>query len=870
MDPLTFGEWLRQQRDNLKLTRGELADRIGCSISMLRKIEDGDRRPSSQIAELIANCLNIPLADRPNFVKVARGELRLDTLLSIAQRISGPQGLPAAKPARINLPVIPTPLIGRERDVDELSSLLLDPQCRLLTLVGPGGMGKTRLAVEVASKIQDFFVDGVYFVSLDSVNSSRFLVPVIAEAIGFSFQRENFTDPKFQLVSYLREKHALLILDNLEHLLDDLGLEMLIELLERALRIRVLVTSRVSSGLHEEWVYEIQGLPIPESSATELTTQGTSVELFMQRARRAHVQFNATTADYPAIIRICQLVDGMPLGIELAAAWVRTLACDEIAREIERGLDFLNTTTRDLPARHRSMRAIFDHSWKLLSEGEQAVLRQLSIFQGGFERQAVRVVAGADLPMLSLLITKSLIHRRLMDRYDLHELIRQYAFEQLASRNDEKLQTQGRHALYYLTFFSNQDERLRSSAQQEALSSLTVEMDNIRLAWDWAIANGEFTLIEGTLRAFATYFDNRGWFHDGLDLLVRASSALEVANEKSPPTRNELVALAHILACQGLLTFRLGKNEQAHAVLERSLEILRPVDEPRVLVESLTFMGIVMAMKGNYPSAVKLFNEGLELATQIGDRWFATLCLTEKINVSVLTGNAENAFERFQFAMAEWRAIGDPRFMAFGLYFLSWSAMILGRYVEASAALEESITLNHSVGDRWGLGSAYRGLGLVAQSQGQHSQALDAFHKSMDTFGELGAQWDIARVLADMGRSVFALGEDSQAERIWCDALRLSKEIQALLIELEVVLGIANLRAKRGEIETALELLLVVLDHPASVQETKNRAAQLHRQLEDQLSPQEIAAIQQRAVSRTFSSIVEYILSQAENTDHSS
>jgi predicted ATPase/transcriptional regulator with XRE-family HTH domain len=863
--PVTFGEWLRQIRDELRITREEFSKRVGCSVAMLRKIEDGERRPSSQIAELIANSLDVPPADRPTFVKVARGELGVDRLFPIAQRMSSPNAYPAPTPTRINLPVLPTPLIGRQSDVEQLSQLLRDPQCRLLTLVGPGGIGKTRLAIESASHTQDFFADGVYFIPLALVNSSNFLVPVIAEAIGFAFQRENFVDAKSQLYNYLKEKHAVLIMDNLEHLLAEPGVELLSELLDNAPLVTLLVTSRESLGLHGEWVFEVHGLPVPESGYSEITTQGTSVELFLQRARRAHVRFAATTQDYPAILRICQLVGGMPLGIELAAAWVRTLSCEEIALEIERGLDFLSVSARDLPARHRSMRAVFEHSWKLLTEEEQRVLVRLSTFQGGFRREAAEVVAGTSLSVLSALVTKSLIRRSGAERYDLHELICQYASERLADQPEENTNTQARHARYYLTAFGKEDGALRSSAQREALARLAVEMDNFRIAWDWAVTHHEFALIEQTLLAFATYFDNRGRFQEGLDLLGRATGALEAANEKSPPGRNELVALGHLLACSGLLAFRLAQNDQAQEMLERSLEILRPLDEPNVLVESVTFLGIVLVLVGNYPKALDLFDEGLEIANKIGDRWFGTLCRTEQINLSIMMGKPEDAYQQLQSVVEDWRLIGDPRFTAFGLNFLSLSAFRLGRFDEARTALEESIVLNNSVGDRWGLGSAYRGLGLVAQAQGEHIQAMDAFHKSQDILTDLGARWDLARMLAEMGRSAFALGKDSEAEHSWRESLRISTETQTILVGLEAVVGMASLQAKRGEIQEALESLLVVLNHPAGIQETKNRASKLRDQLEVDLTPQEIEVVQHRAGEKTFNSIAEDILRQTGN-----
>ena len=249
-----------------------------------------------------------------------------------------------------------------------------------------------------------------------------------------------------------------------------------------------------------EWVFEVPGLPIPENSEVE----GTAVELFLQRARRAHVGFDATIKDYPSIVRICRLVDGMPLGIELAAAWVRLLACDEIAAEIERGLDFLSVSARDLPARHRSMRAVFDHSWKLLPPEEQDVVLRLSIFQGGFSREAAQQVTGTSLPMLSLLVTKSLIRRNGTGRYDLHELIRQYTLEQLSNHPKVHKEALANHGRYYMNLLSQKDTPLRSSMQRAALAELLSDIDNIRNAMEWARTLEEFALIESALRAYST------------------------------------------------------------------------------------------------------------------------------------------------------------------------------------------------------------------------------------------------------------------------------------------------------------------------------------------------------------------------------
>jgi predicted ATPase len=627
--------------------------------------------------------------------------------------------------------------------------------------------------------------------------------------------------------------------------------------------VKLLATSREIVGLQGEWVFEVQGLPVPESGPAQAAMQDTSVELFLQRARRAHVGFDATPQDYPPIVHICRLVDGNPLGIELAAAWVRTLSCEEIAQEIERGLDFLSLSARDLPARHRSMRAVFEHSWKLLTDEEQLVLARLSVCQGGFRREAAEVVAEARLSTLSTLVTKSLIRRSGTGRYDLHELIRQYAADQCTQCSEEQAAAQGRHSRYYLEYFGRADGRLRSFAQRETLAELTAEMDNFRAAWDWAVTNGEFATIEQTMRLMVWFYDTLGWFQEGLDTLGRAVSALDTSFGQSPPDRADQVALGHILTARSFLAYRLGQYDQAQAMLERSLEMLRPLNEPRVEVESLYFLGQVMEVTGNYAKALELYSEGLEVATAIGDRFFTTLCLINLNGLVAITPGTikpESTHERLQSAVADCRLIGEPRLTAFGLRILSQSALTLRRYDEARAVLEESAALNSTVGDRWGLGSAYRGLGVVAQAQGKHQQAVVIFHKSLDTFTELGGSWWVARVLAEMSRSLFALENNAEAERVLRESLRIANDIHGTPVALEALAEFASLQAKQGDREQALEMLWMVLNHPASLHETKERAARLRAELEAQLTSEQVEAALARAQAKTIEAVVDEVL----------
>ena len=855
----TFGEWLRAQRSRRRLTREEFAKRIGCSVSALRKIENGERRPSVQIAELLANCLDIPAEGRSTFVRVARGELSVERLRPEAAEPSSP----SYSSSKSNLPVFPTPLIGRERQVEQLCELLRDPQCHLLTLVGPGGIGKTRLAVEAGERAQHLFANGTFFVPFAPVTSTRLAVPVIANSIGFAFHHASHADPKMQLFGYLKEKQLLLIIDNLEQLLTGPGIELLGEMLECAPQIKLLATSRQSLDLQHEWTFEVQGLALPENADRVGAAHDTSVELFLQRARRVSVGYEFTSRDYPSILHICELMEGNPLGIELAASWVRTLSCEEIECEIEHGLDFLRASAHDMPARHQSMRAVFEHSWELLSEEERQVLMRLSLFQGGAVREAAEQVAHANLMVLSALVTKSLLRRSGAGRYGLHELVRQFAAEQFAEHAEERAAAIAEHARYYLTLFSQTDRRLRSASQTEALAELTAEMINFRAAWDWAVLHGEFALIERTLRTFWMLYDTRGWYQQGFDTLRGAIEAIESSQAAVAQNRGKAVALAHLLSTAGWLAYRMANYEQAQSMLERSSEIVRPLDEGGVLVEAVSRLGMLMEMTGNYDRASRLYSEGLAIASAMDDRWYMALNRTCQNGLGVIAHMAENPLEahaELKSAVAEWRQIGDLRMTAFGLRLLSHSAFALERYDEARAVLEESVQLNQSVGDGWGLASAYRGLGIAAQALDQQDQAVGMFSKSLDTFTELGASWWVARVLADLGRSFSALENEAEARRVARESLRIAAGIRATPVILDALVSFAMLPSAAGDVQQALELVHIVLEHPASLQESRNRAKRLRSELEKYSTAAQLAAVPTRAAEDALHAAINALL----------
>ena len=844
-----FGEWLLQQRKLRRLTREEFAERIGCSVSALRKIEYGERRPSAQIAELIANCLDIPSAEHVTFIKVARGDLNVEHLLPLSNLNLVPR--PNISSPKTNLPILPTPLIGRQGEVEKLSRLLRDPQCRLLTLVGPGGIGKTRLAIETASHMQEVFADGVYFIPLAPANSIRYIVPAIADALGFAFQSAGSDDPKTQLFNFLKEKQVLFLTDNLEHLLTEPGIEILAELLSSAPQIKLLATSRESLDLQSEWIFEVHGLPVPKNDLTE----GTSIELFLQRARRAHVKFNMSPEDFPAVLHICQLVDGMPLAIELAAAWVRTLTCDEIAREIERGLDFLRASTRDLPARHRSMRAVFDHSWKLLTEEEQQVLARLSICRGGFQREAAEQVAEATLSVLSILVTKSLVRRSGDHRYDLHELIHQYAADRLADQPKARKAVQKRHALYYLEYFSSRDAALRSPTQPETIAQLNAEMDNFRVAWDWSIAYHEFASAYQAAKTLWYLCELRTWFEEGELIFRKATEAIQSYAAEIGGAVEALHMANEMRGHSAYLTFRQGNTVAAYDALT---QVSAPLPSSATMYVQL-YLGIVCRDLGKFTEANDVLRDSLEKAEVHGDQWLQSMAGQFLGIIALEMGDYDLAHRYFVEALTVGREIGDPMLIAHALSFASLTIQKVGEPADAENFLQESLAITQKIGYRWGIGNALDGLGVLAQKSNPH-EARKLFAAGSDIYRKIGDLRSLVRALCHQGYNSLALNDILEAQKSFTEALRLARQCNYTPYALDALTGFANLEISQGNVERAFELLLLVLNHPATIQETRGRASHLRAELAAQLSPSQIEAIQTHVGKRTFESVVEDLL----------
>ena len=408
--------------------------------------------------------------------------------------------------SRHSLPTQPTSFVGRQQELTDLTALLADPACRVLTLIGPGGSGKTRLAIEAARRVT--FSDGVYFVALQPLRASENIVTAIVDVL--PLHASGGEDPAQLLFHFLQDKHLLLILDNFEHLLD--GVDIVTRLHGAAEHVKMLITSRERLNLRAEQVWPVSGLDIPNSRQTDPISRS-AAQLFVERARRIQPDF--AWEDQPdAIVRICQLVKGLPLALELAATWVRVMPCTAIAAEIQSNMDLLATTQRDMPERHRSMRAVFGHSWYLLTPEEQIAFSKLSVFRGGFTAEGAEQVAGASLQSLASLIDKSLVQVGESGRYDLHELVRQYAGEQLAAAGATEATTAD-HSAYFVGFMHARQTELVTLRAPRILNELALEFENIRAAWLALIEQRQEALLNQAMVTLCVFCDYQGRYQEG-------------------------------------------------------------------------------------------------------------------------------------------------------------------------------------------------------------------------------------------------------------------------------------------------------------------------------------------------------------------
>ncbi len=666
------------------------------------------------------------------------------------------------KPTIDNLPPQPTSFVGRATELREIGDLLADPDCRLLTLVGPGGIGKTRLALEAAARLRDAYADGVCFVPLQPLASPEDIVPTIIRATGLAMRQAD--DLKAQLLEQLRACHLLLVVDNCEHLLE--GLDVLADILGAAPGVKVLATSREVLNLREEWVYTVQGMRHPgmngaDGSDGRQLEDYSAVRLFVQSARRVRPDFSLEE-ERDGVGRICALVEGMPLALELAATWVRMLSCAEIAAEIARNLDILKTRARNVPSRHSSMRAVLDHSWALLTPDEQGVFKRLSCFRGGFTREAARVVAGASLPILLALVDKSLLRHHPDGRYDLHELVRQYAERQLNRSPEDGTDLRDRHCAYYMSFLAQQWPLLVGSRPGEALQNIERDIQNVHFAWRWAAALGLVEEIGRGLDSLWFFYDTRGWYREGEQAFALVSEILDV----DPTSAEQRLIRGRVLARQGVLCNSLNRFENAEALLQEGLRIFRELDAQADIGFALLRLGEVAGFQGQLAEATAYVAASRDVCRAVGDRWNEA-------------------------------------------YALHWLGALAPDRETALAYHRESAAIFRELDSQWGIAVATPMGAFVPLGNGRFEEAMRLAQEGLALCQEIGIQWGSAMSLEVMGHAAYGLQRYAEAQRYYVDELRIALDSYLQQYIARAAFGIGLCLVAQGQQARAVEFLAI-------------------------------------------------------------
>ena len=767
--PPLFGSWLKRLRAHHDLTQEGLAELVYCSVQTIRFFESGKRRPSIEMAERLADVLHVAGDQREHFIRTARG-------------IAEPSPLPAAAPASAppaaplpQLPAPPTALIGRQAERAVLRQLLGETH-RLVTIVGPGGVGKTRLALQVAHEMAERFAQGALFVPLAAVTHAADIPVAVAQALGVT--PPGAGDPAEQLLALLAGRSLLLLLDNIEQLLGpDQGDEttaLLAQALEYTETVSLLVTSRERLHVQGEHVFELTGLATPAPNMASDLLESDAVLLFLERARQVAGHVALTPANRPAIVQICALLDGVPLGIELAAAWARALTVEEIAAELASGIDFLTAQGRHAMGRHGSLRAVFDHSWTLLTAHERTVLARLALFRGGFDRAAAQAVAGAGLLMLATFIDKSLVQKASdgvaesgsSPRYDIHEMLRQYLAEKLPEVCDETAQRQ-QYAQYYVTWVEELAPRLYEPDAQTWLRRLEVDEGNLRAVLAWSLSEGHAPALGLQLAgALGRFWYLTGRWKEGRTWLQQAHG--KPAGDE-PQRARALVAL-------GELYYLLGEQKPARVCLEEGVERWRALGDAASIAWALFQLGNLLLMDSENEKAKASFLESVATYRALDNEWGVATVLNQLGAAAITQGDYRQAVEWLNESLPLIRSLQRPGGIATSLNLLGRALLGEGETARALAHFEEALSLLTQRQSKAGVAWSLINLGLAYIQADQPVEAGDYFRRALAIYQELGSISGLIAALEGLAAADMAKGAAERAVMLLSGAERLRKE----------------------------------------------------------------------------------------------
>jgi predicted ATPase/DNA-binding CsgD family transcriptional regulator len=777
-----------------RLTNREIGDRLHLTESTVK----------SHVGNIISK---LGVKDRRQAVERA---IELD-LLDVDRK--------TASKSTYALPAEPTPFIGRAQELAEIRRLL--DETRLLTLIGTGGIGKTRLALRAASDLHDQFENGVFFVSLAPISSGKHIVQTIAEAIGFPLSTG--APPIDQLLAHLRRRKLLLVMDNFEHLLDNV--DIISRILQAAPNVKVLATSREKLKLHGETALTLTGLGPPDQKTPTDPREHDALELFLHSVGRVRPKFNPDVDDLRQLTHICRLVEGLPLAIELAAGWMNVLSPEELASEIQQGLDILTSDMRDVPERHHSMRAVFDQSWSWLDQTEREVFMRLSVFRGGFTREAGQAVTGASLQSLAGLVDKSFLSHDLNSgRFEIHELLRQYAQEQLEKRSEESVSALEAHADYFAKFMEQRWGHLRDHRQKAALTEIVADLENIRTAWRYRVKQANAPQMRMFVNGFWLVYWFRGWNHGGEELFREAVDMLSSVNKDEEIESVRALALAH----QAFFKTWLGFADQGYNLARESVDILERLNHPFELALALGSLNLAADFLTHYDEGEKAARKMLGIATEQDDKWL----------------------------------------LAFSLYKVSVANPPEQDHAEVRRLAQDSMNLYEELGEGMVSILTLVTLGHAAFALGEHVQAREIYLRCLQTSEAVGYRWGTANACKYLGQMALSLNETLESETYLLRSLKIADEIGSGRDQVNLLCDLARVRMAEKRLEQGVELLAVVLEHPASHLHrlgggrVRDRVQELLDTLKAELSAETYDAAWKRGNAQEFDQVVVELLSK--------